>query len=216
MSSEGSSPVTYVQLLTLLHAFLCFCNFPECNAQTAIDTARQTRCFVCGISKTVFDNDGQRHGGGQHNFRSHITEDHNMWSYLFFLVYLQHKEPTEFTGAESFVYDCISADNMEWVPISQALCLESAESKQPTDSMSVADKMRLEVQGVLSHLDTKLKPLGDSREVSADIVREVRALGAEMKSLRRQVDDIHQGLKTAEEDEEPEPESTTPSLATSS
>ena len=33
----------------------------------------------------------------------HKDEDHEFWSYLFFINYLHKKDPTERTGVESFV-----------------------------------------------------------------------------------------------------------------
>ena len=39
-------------------------------------------------------------GGG---FKRHITEDHNMWNYLFMLVHLREKESTEYNGWEQYV-----------------------------------------------------------------------------------------------------------------
>lgn len=35
----------------------------------------------------------------------HIQRDHYMWDYVFFKAYLQDKDPKEFTGNESYVFD---------------------------------------------------------------------------------------------------------------
>ena len=41
-------------------------------------------------------------------YEHHIGEDHNLWHYLYFIVYLQTKDRTEFTGPESYVHRMIA------------------------------------------------------------------------------------------------------------
>lgn len=36
-------------------------------------------------------------------FEEHIHREHNVWDYLSFIVLLEVKDPTEFTGPESYV-----------------------------------------------------------------------------------------------------------------
>ena len=48
----------------------------------------ENTCFICSVDRFTFDTQG----GG---FKRHIVHDHNMWSYLFMIVYLREKEPTE-------------------------------------------------------------------------------------------------------------------------
>lgn len=38
------------------------------------------------------------------SFEEHIEKEHNMWHYLYFIVLVKVKDPTEFTGPESYVY----------------------------------------------------------------------------------------------------------------
>ena len=38
------------------------------------------------------------------SFEEHIKCEHNMWHYLYFIVLVKVKDPTEFTGPESYVY----------------------------------------------------------------------------------------------------------------
>lgn len=41
------------------------------------------------------------------SFEEHIKSEHNMWHYLYFLVLLRVKAPTEYTGPESYVAQMI-------------------------------------------------------------------------------------------------------------
>lgn len=62
-------------------------------------------CFICGISKDVFDSrasNGAMGGVGGLNFGGHIEKEHNMWDYMLFLLYLQEKNPNDYNGIERF------------------------------------------------------------------------------------------------------------------
>ena len=75
-------------------------------------------CFVCGIAKEVFDlrvslADAKLTAGTlPSDFNTHIKNEHNMWDYIFFLIYLKNKDPNEYTGIERYVLShrnyCIS------------------------------------------------------------------------------------------------------------
>jgi hypothetical protein len=53
--------------------------------------------YVSGLNRTAFDNKTV-------SFEEHIKCEHNMWHYLYFIVLVKVKDPTEFTGPESYVY----------------------------------------------------------------------------------------------------------------
>ena len=40
-------------------------------------------------------------------FEEHIRREHNMWHYLYFIVLIKVKDPTEFTGPESYVHEMV-------------------------------------------------------------------------------------------------------------
>lgn len=52
------------------------------------------------------------------SFEEHIKSEHNMWHYLYFLVLVRVKDPTEYTGPESYVAQMIvvSRSNMHTAP----------------------------------------------------------------------------------------------------
>ena len=49
-----------------------------------------------GLERDKFDNKTV-------SFEEHIKAEHNMWHYLYFLVLVRVKDPTEYTGPESYV-----------------------------------------------------------------------------------------------------------------
>lgn len=54
------------------------------------------KSFV-GLNRSAFDNKTV-------SFEEHVKHEHNMWHYLYFIVLVKVKDPTEFTGPESYVY----------------------------------------------------------------------------------------------------------------
>jgi len=57
-------------------------------------------CFICGLERKAFDNKNV-------TFEEHIRSEHNMWHYLYFIVLIKVKDPTEFTGPESYVHQMV-------------------------------------------------------------------------------------------------------------
>ncbi len=52
---------------------------------------------IIGLDRSQFDNKAV-------SFEDHIRHEHNMWHYLYFMVLVRVKDPTEFTGPESYVH----------------------------------------------------------------------------------------------------------------
>ncbi|XP_075679625.1 inositol 1,4,5,-trisphosphate receptor isoform X3 [Dermatophagoides pteronyssinus] len=73
-------------------------------------------CFICGLERSAFDNRSV-------SFEEHIYCEHNMWHYLYFIVLVRVKDPTEFTGPESYVALMIKERNLDWFPRMRAMSL---------------------------------------------------------------------------------------------
>ena len=63
------------------------------DQKNSIEEDTRKHCLICGQEANVFDRCVE---GG---FTKHIKETHNMWQYLYFMVYLDQKSDDEFTGA---------------------------------------------------------------------------------------------------------------------
>lgn len=75
--------------------------FAELRAKKdEIDRDISGKCFICGIERFEFDQLGESGSG----FEDHIKNDHNMWKYLFFQVYLREQDYDNFSGGESYVF----------------------------------------------------------------------------------------------------------------
>ncbi|XP_078000812.1 inositol 1,4,5-trisphosphate receptor-like isoform X2 [Glandiceps talaboti] len=79
-------------------------------------------CFVCSLDRASFDNKTV-------SFEEHIKEEHCMWHYLYFIVLVKVKDPTEFTGPESYVYAMVKDKNLDWFPRMRAMSLAADEGE---------------------------------------------------------------------------------------
>jgi len=76
----------------------------------------QSLCFICSLSSHDFE----RKAAG---FEYHVKKEHNMWSYLFFEIYLSMKNRSEYTAFEAYIADQIERDEINWFPINRAIAL---------------------------------------------------------------------------------------------
>uniref|UniRef100_A0A1I7YYU4 Inositol 1,4,5-trisphosphate receptor n=1 Tax=Steinernema glaseri TaxID=37863 RepID=A0A1I7YYU4_9BILA len=109
-------------------------------------------CFICGLERGRFDNKTV-------SFEEHRENEHNLWHYLYFIVWLQIKDETEFTGPESYVSACIKERNRDWFPRMQAISLseEETETEQPEIS-DLREQMRT-IQNTVKDLAKKMDDL---------------------------------------------------------
>ncbi|KAM4619267.1 inositol 1,4,5-trisphosphate-gated calcium channel ITPR2 [Polymixia lowei] len=95
----------------------------------------KTTCFICGLERDKFDNKTV-------SFEEHFNSEHNMWHYLFFLVLVRVKDPTEYTGPESYVAQMIKEKNLDWFPRMRAMSLVSSEGDGEQNEMrSLQEKL---------------------------------------------------------------------------
>ncbi|KAG7217361.1 hypothetical protein INR49_021528 [Caranx melampygus] len=95
----------------------------------------KTTCFICGLERDKFDNKTV-------SFEEHIKSEHNMWHYLYFLVLVRVKDPTEYTGPESYVAQMIAEKNLEWFPRMRAMSLVSSEGdNEQNEIRSLQEKL---------------------------------------------------------------------------
>ncbi|CAL9697413.1 unnamed protein product [Knipowitschia caucasica] len=112
----------------------------------------KTTCFICGLERDKFDNKTV-------SFEEHIKSEHNMWHYLYFLVLVRVKDPTEYTGPESYVAQMIAEKNLEWFPRMRAISLVSSEAEGEQNEMrSLQEKLDSTVS-LVSLLSTQLAEL---------------------------------------------------------
>ncbi|GCC19756.1 hypothetical protein chiPu_0018514 [Chiloscyllium punctatum] len=116
----------------------------------------KTTCFICGLERDKFDNKTV-------SFEEHIKVEHNMWYYLYFIVLIKVKDPTEYTGPESYVAQMIREKNLDWFPRMRAISLVSNEGdSEQNEIRSLQDKLEstmnlvMQLSGQLSELKEQM------------------------------------------------------------
>uniref|UniRef100_A0A3B4D1R0 Inositol 1,4,5-trisphosphate receptor n=1 Tax=Pygocentrus nattereri TaxID=42514 RepID=A0A3B4D1R0_PYGNA len=117
----------------------------------------KTTCFICGLERDKFDNKTV-------SFEEHIKLEHNIWNYLYFIVLLQEKNKTDYTGPESYVSHMIKNKNLDWFPRMQAMSLvvtdgdgEQNEMRNLQDRLAATMKVVTQLTSQLAELKEQVK-----------------------------------------------------------
>jgi inositol 1,4,5-triphosphate receptor type 3 len=84
------------------------------------------KCFICNIDKSVFD----MVGNGV--FTRHIEEEHSMWAYLSFMVFLRNQDKDDDDGIEQYVRQSMESSDIGWFPVNKAMSLEKSNEDDDT------------------------------------------------------------------------------------
>ncbi|KAI0988877.1 hypothetical protein GJ496_001544 [Pomphorhynchus laevis] len=117
------------------------------------ETLRNT-CFICGLDRRSFDNK-------ETTFDEHIQRVHNMWHYIQFMVLIKVKDPTEFTGPESYVHEMIEKENLNWFPRMRTIALDSKENKKEDEDNRA---LRSQLYDVHKLIDTLNETVNDIKK----------------------------------------------------
>ncbi|XP_059489597.1 inositol 1,4,5-trisphosphate receptor isoform X6 [Neocloeon triangulifer] len=111
-------------------------------------------CFVCGLNRSAFDNKTV-------SFEEHTKSEHNMWHYLYFIVLVKVKDPTEFTGPESYVYAMVKARDLDWFPRMRAMSLAADEGEGEQMELRTLQEQLVLTQSLVINLSQQLTELKD-------------------------------------------------------
>ena len=51
------------------------------------------------------------------DFNFHIKHEHNLWNYVYFLIYLHLNNPNDFSRIEGIVWEKLLENDYGWIPI---------------------------------------------------------------------------------------------------
>jgi len=94
------------------------------DAQDDIDEDISTLCTICSISADIFQKTSP------YGFEHHLNEEHPLWNYLYYLIYLSKKDKDEYTAAEEFVWNCKDEGETNFFPINRAISVKDQEEKE--------------------------------------------------------------------------------------
>jgi hypothetical protein len=124
------------------------------------DETLKNTCFICGLNRGAFDNKTI-------TFEEHVSSEHYIWNYLYFMILLKVKPQTEFTGPESYVFDKLQSgktSTLDWFPRLRAMSLTLEE-----DTSGEQHDIRA-LHGLLQ-----------------DTLAEVKTLSTQLNTLRQQM-----------------------------
>jgi hypothetical protein len=130
--------------------------------QEFIDEDMKGRCFICSHKKDVIDR--------FHDFKTHMKQEHNMWDYAFYIMYLEDKNKDELTGTELSVWRRFKENDIEWFPIQRAKCIPASDEDDTRLTLgnieSDLSEMRGDDFGQLSHkVEAIEKGMAELREL---------------------------------------------------
>ena len=81
-----------------------------------IEREKRIRCLICGLSSDEFERVGN-------SFKDHVRNDHNVWNYLYYFMYLHTRDPNDYSSLEQHVaIDIQSADGQyDFYPVGRSL-----------------------------------------------------------------------------------------------
>uniref|UniRef100_A0A674KBU2 Inositol 1,4,5-trisphosphate receptor n=1 Tax=Terrapene triunguis TaxID=2587831 RepID=A0A674KBU2_9SAUR len=118
----------------------------------------KTTCFICGLERDKFDNKTV-------SFEEHIKSEHNMWHYLYFIVLVKVKDPTEYTGPESYVAQMIVEKNLDWFPRMRAMSLVSSEGDNEQNEIRNLQEKLESTMSLVKQLSSQLAELKEQVSV---------------------------------------------------
>ncbi|XP_062520444.1 inositol 1,4,5-trisphosphate receptor type 2-like [Corticium candelabrum] len=92
-------------------------------------------------------------------FEDHISREHHVWDYLSFIVLLKVKDPTEFTGPESYVDQLIKTGNLEWFPRMQCMSLSEEDGETEQNDLRLLREQLKSTNALVEQLSDQLKDL---------------------------------------------------------
>jgi hypothetical protein len=124
-------------------------------------------------------------------FEKHIFQEHYMWSYARFLMYLSESDDSELNGPESFVKGLLTAGETTFYPINQALSLDTDDSEdyaekqlRVKDLEEFKNSMRAcsEDTDTIIQIEWEVKTgLKDSKSTLADLQHNLTNLGLDIQ-----------------------------------
>jgi len=135
------------------------------DQKTSNEEDEKNVCFICGIERSEFE----KHV----NFEEHIFEEHNIWSYVYYIAYLVEKQKTtknEMTDIENFVIEKYSISNYEWVPIAKSLTLETIYKRAQIAKEDGIESLKTS----LGHVQSEVK------DINTRFANEFKRMHAEM------------------------------------
>eukprot|EP00451_Oxyrrhis_marina_P030723 CAMPEP_0204380652 /NCGR_PEP_ID=MMETSP0469-20131031/53542_1 /ASSEMBLY_ACC=CAM_ASM_000384 /TAXON_ID=2969 /ORGANISM="Oxyrrhis marina" /LENGTH=407 /DNA_ID=CAMNT_0051372325 /DNA_START=94 /DNA_END=1317 /DNA_ORIENTATION=+ len=126
-------------------------------------------CFICSQNRSDLERESVK-------FATHISQDHFMWVYARFLLYIEEEDDTLLTGLETYVKEKIVSKEITWFPIGRCIAQEAGDAEDVSDR---------EVR--IKDLDDMATQVSQAKESSAYVHGLEVDMKAQVKELREQI-----------------------------
>lgn len=92
------------------------------NHSLKVNDDKMNKCFICGVKREQYEKSGNK-------FDDHVIAEHNMWTYVEYMIGLKFIDKQETNAINSYVMEEVERKQIGWVP-----CLEDeSEEKEDED-----------------------------------------------------------------------------------
>jgi len=84
------------------------------DQRNAMEKEVNEKCFICGINRYQFEAKNKI-------FKDHVLREHNVYAYLFFILYVKRKPGNECTGVEKYVKNLVLKEDPQFFPVNNCI-----------------------------------------------------------------------------------------------
>jgi hypothetical protein len=81
----------------------------------------ENKCYICGLDKFELDTKGE-------GWYKHIYQHHNVYNYLYFLIYIDKKNAGDCSGVEKYVKELCGRNSVSFFPIGRSMSIDQTVS----------------------------------------------------------------------------------------
>jgi len=128
------------------------------------------KCFVCSIGRDDFEQAGV-------DYITHIKEEHSMWHVLWFMIYLDLKDPLSLSSAENHVKKSFQDRGafLKMMPIGRSLTIETMRAEAAGNQAQQDDQQEMDKMGAM------LMKMGEMAAAQGKLAAMVRNLATKLQ-----------------------------------
>ena len=122
-------------VITAIVSGIIIDTFAEMRAnRQAVAADLATSCFICSIEREDFEQFGVR-------YQEHISDDHNMWKYVWLMMHLREKDASLYTGLETHVAPLLMEHNNRALPLKKSRAISGKQVKERATLPTILGKV---------------------------------------------------------------------------
>ena len=110
--------VIIILLLNLIFGIIIDAFAAMRDQRSEIEKEVHEKCYICGLGAQEFESRKQ-------SFENHIQREHNVYSYIYYIIYVSRKPTNECNGIEKYVQELISHEDPSFFPTNALSLIEN-------------------------------------------------------------------------------------------